>query len=62
MRVYRIGKVSQPAQPDQARRQQEAQQIGGLIGQQEMYNYIEALKVKAKVKVNAAANAANKTE
>ncbi|MEH6434139.1 SurA N-terminal domain-containing protein [Massilia sp. DD77] len=60
--VYRIGKVSQPAQPDQARRQQEAQQIGGLIGQQEMYDYIEALKVKAKVKVNAAANAANKTE
>ncbi|MBQ5945885.1 SurA N-terminal domain-containing protein [Massilia sp. ST3] len=60
--VYRIGKVSQPAQPDQARRQQEAQQIGGLIGQQEMYNYIEALKVKAKAKVNAAANAANKTE
>ena len=51
--VYRIGKVSQPAQPDQARRQQEAQQIGGLVGQQEMYNYIEALKVKAKAKVTA---------
>ena len=51
--VYRIGKVSQPAQPDQARRQQEAQQIGGLLGQQEMYNYIEALKVKAKAKVTA---------
>ncbi|OON63100.1 peptidylprolyl isomerase [Massilia sp. KIM] len=50
--VYRIGKVAQPAQPDQARRQQEAQQIASLLGQQEMYNYIEALKTKAKVKIN----------
>lgn len=53
--VYRIGKVSQPAQPDQARREQEAQQIAGIVGQQEMVNYIEALKVKAKAKVNAKA-------
>ena len=53
--VYRIGKVAQPAQPDEARRQQEAEQIGGIVGQQEMLNYIEALKVKAKAKVTAKA-------
>ena len=53
--VYRIGKVAQPAQPDQARRQQEAEQISGIVGQQEMLNYIEALKVKAKAKVTAKA-------
>ena len=49
--VYRIGKVSQPAAPDTARRTQEAQQIGQLVGQAEMYNYVEALKTKAKAKV-----------
>lgn len=53
--LYRIGKVAQPAQPDQARRQQEAEQIAGIVGQQEMLNYIEALKVKAKAKVTAKA-------
>ena len=53
--VYRIGKVAQPAQPDQARRQQEAEQIGGIVGQQEMLNYIEALKVKPKAKDTAKA-------
>jgi peptidyl-prolyl cis-trans isomerase D len=49
--VYRIGKVSQAAQPDQARRKQEADQISQVLGQQEMYGYIEALKQKAKAKV-----------
>ena len=49
--VYRIGKVSQPAAPDAARRGQEAQQIGQLVGQAEMYNFVEALKAKAKAKV-----------
>ncbi|WP_084676938.1 SurA N-terminal domain-containing protein [Massilia niastensis] len=53
--VYRIGKVAQTAQPDQARRKQEAEQIGTIVGQQEMFNYIEALKVKAKAKVNVKA-------
>jgi len=53
--VYRIGKVGQPAQPDTARRAQEAQQIGGLVGQAELYNFIEALKAKSKVKINVAA-------
>lgn len=50
--VYRIGKVSQPAQPDEARRKQEAQQIADFVGQQQMFDYVEALKVKAKAKVN----------
>lgn len=50
--VVRIGKVSQPAQLDEARRKQEAQQIAELAGQQAMYDYVEALKVKAKAKVS----------
>jgi peptidyl-prolyl cis-trans isomerase D len=50
--VVRIGKVSQPAQPDEARRKQEAQQIAELAGQQTMFDYVEALKVKAKAKVS----------
>jgi len=52
--VYRIGKVAQPAQPDATRRSQEAQQMGTLVGQAELYNFVEALKAKSKVKVNAA--------
>ncbi|WP_306397527.1 SurA N-terminal domain-containing protein [Telluria beijingensis] len=50
--VYRIGKVSQPATPDAARRKQESDQIGQLVGQQQMVDYVEALKAKAKVKIN----------
>jgi peptidyl-prolyl cis-trans isomerase D len=50
--VVRIGKVSQPAQLDEARRKQEAQQIAELAGQQAMYDYVEALKIKAKAKVS----------
>jgi peptidyl-prolyl cis-trans isomerase D len=50
--VYRIGKVSLPAQPDQARRKQEADAISRAVGGAEMYGYIEALKKKAKAKVN----------
>jgi peptidyl-prolyl cis-trans isomerase D len=52
--VYRIGKVSQPAQLDTTRRTQEAQQIGGLVGQAELYNFVEAIKVKNKAKINVA--------
>ncbi|KQQ97474.1 SurA N-terminal domain-containing protein [Massilia sp. Leaf139] len=55
--VYRIGKVAQPAQPDTARRAQEAEQIGNLVGQAELYNFVEAIKVKSKAKINAAAPA-----
>ncbi len=51
--VYRIGKVSQPAQPDMARRKAEQEQINGVLAQQEMYSYLDALKVKAKAKVTA---------
>ncbi|QJE02397.1 peptidylprolyl isomerase [Massilia forsythiae] len=50
--VYRIAKVSQPAQPDAARRSQEAEQIARAVGGAEMYGYVEALKQKAKAKVN----------
>lgn len=53
--VYRIGKVSQPAQVDTTRRNQEAQQISGLVGQAELYNFVEAIKVKNKAKVNVGA-------
>jgi peptidyl-prolyl cis-trans isomerase D len=51
--VYRINKVSIPAQPDQARRKQEAEQISRAVGEEEMYGYIEALKKKAKAKITA---------
>ncbi len=61
--VYRIAKVSQPAQPDQARRKQEAEQIGRAVGGAETYGYIEALKQKAKAKVTArAADLGNRAE
>ncbi|PQO90272.1 peptidylprolyl isomerase [Massilia phosphatilytica] len=53
--VYRIGKVSQPAQPDAARRKQEAEQIGRAVGNAETYGFIEALKHKAKAKINVKA-------
>jgi peptidyl-prolyl cis-trans isomerase D len=50
--VYRIGKVYQPAQPDLGRRKQEAESIARAVGGNELYGYIEALKHKAKAKVN----------
>ncbi|MGB9108320.1 MAG: SurA N-terminal domain-containing protein, partial [Telluria sp.] len=53
--VYRIGKVYQPAQPDQARRKQEAEAIARAVGGNELYAYVEALKHKAKAKVNVKA-------
>ena len=56
--VYRIGKVQQPAQLDQERRAQEAQQISNLSGQVELYNYVEAIKAKAKAKINPKAASA----
>ena len=49
--VYRIGKVSQPAKPDLARRAAETEQINSAVAQQEMFAYIEALKTKAKSKL-----------
>ncbi|MCA1246611.1 SurA N-terminal domain-containing protein [Massilia sp. MS-15] len=53
--VYRINRVAQPAQPDAERRKQEAQQISGMVGQAELFNFVEALKAKAKAKVNVQA-------
>jgi peptidyl-prolyl cis-trans isomerase D len=49
--IYRIGKVSQPAKPDAARRQAEKEKIDSIVAQQEMYDYVEVLKQKAKVKI-----------
>ncbi|WP_220807693.1 SurA N-terminal domain-containing protein [Noviherbaspirillum aridicola] len=49
--VYRINKVSQPAQPDAARRQNEQQQIAGALAQQEVEAYLDALKKKHKVEI-----------
>jgi len=53
--VYRIVKVGQPAQPDQARRKQEAEQIGRAVGNAETFGFVEALKHKAKAKINVKA-------
>jgi len=49
--VYRIAKVQQPAVQDEARRKAEAEQINNIVAQQEMHDYIELLKLKAKVKI-----------
>ncbi|MYM67416.1 peptidylprolyl isomerase [Pseudoduganella sp. FT55W] len=49
--VYRIGKVQQPAQLNEEQRKSEAEQIGNIIAQQEMAQYVELLKQKAKVKI-----------
>ncbi|MBA5604050.1 SurA N-terminal domain-containing protein [Duganella sp. FT3S] len=49
--IYRIGKVQQPAEQDEARRKTEADQIANIVAQQEMFDYVEALKQKAKVKI-----------
>ena len=51
--VYRITKVSQAATPDLPRRAAEAEQITGLVAQQEAQSYIEALKAKHKAKLMA---------
>jgi len=53
--IYRIGKVTMPAKPDQDRRKQEADSIARAIGNAETYGYIEALKKKAKAKLNVKA-------
>ena len=61
--VYRITKVSQPAQPDETRRKQEADQIARAMGSTTTYDFIEALKHKAKAKINVkAADLTTKSE
>jgi peptidyl-prolyl cis-trans isomerase D len=49
--VYRIGKVQQAATQDQARRDAEKEQVNNAVAQQEMYEYVDYLKQKAKVKI-----------
>lgn len=49
--LYRIGKVQQAEKPDAARRQSEKDQIANILAQQEMHDYVEVLKVKAKTKI-----------
>ncbi|WP_151447553.1 SurA N-terminal domain-containing protein [Lacisediminimonas profundi] len=51
--VYRINKVAQPAKPDEARRKSQVQQIVNALAQEEMTAYVDVLKKKAKVKINA---------
>ncbi|SFM66760.1 SurA N-terminal domain-containing protein [Rugamonas rubra] len=49
--IYRIAKVQQPAEQDEARRKSEQDQIANILAQQEMHDYVEVLKHKAKVKI-----------
>ncbi len=49
--VYRITKVSQPAQANPAQRQAEAQQLSQLAGQTDLQAFYESLKARAKVKM-----------
>jgi peptidyl-prolyl cis-trans isomerase D len=55
--VYRIGKVT-TGTADQARRTTEREQISSLIAQQDVFTYVEMLKQKSKVTVNASLIAA----
>jgi peptidyl-prolyl cis-trans isomerase D len=56
--VYRIGKVQQPATQDAARRKAEEEQITGIVAEQEMAAYVEALKQKSKAKILVSAEPA----
>ncbi|SPK72416.1 PEPTIDYL-PROLYL CIS-TRANS ISOMERASE [Cupriavidus taiwanensis] len=56
--VYRITKVSQPAQANPARRQAEAQQLAQLAGQTDLQAFYESLKARSKVKLLAPGGAA----
>lgn len=49
--IYRIGKVHLPAAPDEGRRKSDQEQIANIVAQQDMANYVEVLKEKAKVKI-----------
>lgn len=49
--LFRIAKVSQPAEPDAARRQAEAQQLSQLVGQAELEAFYDALKLRSKVEM-----------
>ena len=49
--IYRIGKVAQPATPNEAGRAAAQEGLNNAVAQMEMYGYIEALKAKAKAKI-----------
>jgi peptidyl-prolyl cis-trans isomerase D len=49
--VYRINKVSKPAEPDANRRKAEREQIADALAEQETLAYLETLKKRAKVEV-----------
>jgi peptidyl-prolyl cis-trans isomerase D len=49
--VYRISKVSQPAQANPAQRQAAAQQLSQLAGQTDLHAFHENLKARSKVKM-----------
>jgi peptidyl-prolyl cis-trans isomerase D len=59
--IYRISKVS-AGNPDPTRRASEQQQLTNAISQQDVYSYVEALKQKAKVKINSSALLAQPTK
>jgi peptidyl-prolyl cis-trans isomerase D len=49
--IYRIVKVEQPANTEAAKQQAEHQQLNAGVASQEAFEYLEALKQKAKVKI-----------
>jgi len=49
--VYRIVKVAQPANRDEARRSAERRQIENVLAQEETHAYLQALKKNAKVEI-----------
>ncbi|ESJ24978.1 peptidyl-prolyl cis-trans isomerase [Cupriavidus sp. HPC(L)] len=49
--IYRIAKVSQPAQANPAQRQADAQQLSQLAGQSELEAFFESLKARSDVEV-----------
>ncbi|PLP97007.1 SurA N-terminal domain-containing protein [Cupriavidus pauculus] len=49
--IYRITKVSTPAEANAGQRQADAQQLSQLAGQTELAAYYESLKAQAKVKI-----------
>jgi len=49
--IYRITRLSQPAQANAAQRVADAQQLGQLAGQTELEAFYESLKGRSKVKV-----------
>jgi peptidyl-prolyl cis-trans isomerase D len=60
--IYRISKVQQPAVQDEERRKTEAEQINTIVAQQEMYEYIQLLRARAKVKIIKPIQTATVTE